>query len=227
MTNRKQKNLRLDREYHDKLENLAEEWFNSKKKQGQVVERLIDMHSDQDMIGMIEEIHSEVCISSESDISTHTQTKNTTKSDLKKKIETENVTEEDLKNIKNKRGIDKAKAFRIVIKEEFNDHITKDDVREYIQNIAEYEYNGANQIANSVLNEAYSLPNVDQIVDEKSGTFDSAKDAFDVEVYQGYVWTKKDKKDYIGENMQTILNETGSSKSKFAKEIATEIREYQ
>jgi len=156
MPQRKQKNLRLDEEYHEKLEKMALEMFNSKKKQGQVVERLIDLHSDTDMIGMIEDIHSEVVESNK----THTQSTEVDDTDdvpseLREKVENREPVDPDEFDFSVFKGDTEmvVNAGISILKHKNPDKITKKQVMKLVQKEFGYSVNAARQKRDMILDE--------------------------------------------------------------------------
>lgn len=233
MTNRKQKNLRLGEEYHEQLEKLAEEWFDSKKKQGQVVEKLIDLHGENEMIGMIQDIHSEVVGESSDSSSTHTNKDGNGQvvdELLDKSRNNESVDPEqyDLSVLKNKRGIDKAGVVVSVLNNELysNDSISKGDVRELIMDEFNYSYNGANQLANSVAAKLDELPDIDSKISSISKTATDANSFFSS--------TNLETKDYclpgeregiITYNLMELRENASNRRGKTARRIADWLEE--
>jgi hypothetical protein len=220
MSERKQKNLRLDEEYHDKLENLAEEWFNSKKKQGQVVEKLIDIHGNNDLAGMISDIHN-VVVTDSTENSTHTEEQNTTS--VADEIETKaknsefiNLQKYDLSEVKDSRSVDKALIFSKIAQQQMDSiGFDKSDIRELIVKEANYGYNGANEIAGSVLTRfAIELPDVVDKYQSLVNINKSINDYLRTEVdTSSYVWDEYEKKTVVKENVKNLVE--GSSPAQY------------
>lgn len=227
MTNRKQKNLRLDEEYHDKLENLAEEWFNSKKKQGQVVEKLLDMHGDSDVVGMISDIHNEV-VTDNSDIGTHTEEQNTTS--VAEEIETKakngefiDLNKYDLSNVKDSRSVDKALIFSTIAQQKMDKiGFDKSNIRELIVEEANYGYNGANEIAGNILTRfAIELPDVVEKYESLVNVNKSINDYLRTEVDTSrYVWTEEEKKTVVNENVKNLTQGSSPSQKNLTNKLA-------
>lgn len=172
MSNRKQKNLRLDEEYHEKLENMAEEMFNSKKKQGQVVERLIDLHQGEDMLGMIEDIHTEIVESESAHTQSNTDSEpdSTVDSKLVEKVENREAidpTEWDLTVFKGDTEM-VVNAGISVLKHEKGDTdtISKKEVMNIVQSQFDYSINAARQKRDLILDEIGTVLPTDGILDK-------------------------------------------------------------
>ena len=227
MTNRKQKNLRLDEEYHDKLENLAEEWFNSKKKQGQVVEKLIDIHGDNDLVGMVSDIHNEV-VTDNSENSTHTEEQNTTS--VADEIETKaknsefiNLQKYDLSEVKDSRSVDKALIFSKIAQQQMDSiGFDKSDIRELIVREANYGYNGANEIAGSVLTRfAIELPDIVEKYESMVNVDKSINNYLRTEVdTSSYVWDDYERKTIVNENVGNLVEGSSPSQSNLTNDLA-------
>jgi hypothetical protein len=226
MTKRKQKNLRLDEEYHDKLENLAEEWFNSKKKQGQVVEKLLDIHGDNDIIGMISDIHNEV-VTDNSQIDTHTEESDSisTAEEIETKVENDeyiDLNEYELSEVKDSRSVDKALIFGTIAQQQ-SDKIgfDKSYIRKMIVKEANYGYNGANEIAGSILARfAIELPDVVGQYESMVNVNKSINDYLQTEVdISSYVWTVEEKEQLINENVENLIQGSSPSQSNLTNDI--------
>ena len=236
MSQRKQKNLRLGTEYHEQLEELAEEWFNSRKKQGQVVERLLDLHSDSSMEGKIDAIYEHVVQQNGENNSTHTENEegsNNGKSEAERieeiaeEQDTLDLDEVDLTEVKGARGVDKGLIFYKVIENEYGQTkaFSKSDVRNIIQEESGYGYNGANQIANSVLSRCSELPDKDDKLNQISGRdhINDANDYFDECVlYDGtHTTTEQNRREMINFDARELRNNSKKSRRKSAKRIAS------
>lgn len=227
MSERKQKNLRLDEEYHDKLENLAEEWFNSKKKQGQVVEKLVDLHGDDDLEGMVSAIYDEV-VTDSTENSTHTEEQNTTS--VADEIETKaknsefiNLQKYDLTKVKNSRSVDKALIFGTIAQQQMDKiGFDKSDIRDMIVERAGYGYNGANEIAGSILTRfAVDLPDIVEKYESMINVNQSINDYLRTEVdISNYVWTEEEKKTVVKSNVKNLIQGSSPAKSNLTDNLA-------
>lgn len=230
MTNRKQKNLRLGKEYHNQLEELAEEWFNSSKKQGQVVEKLLDIHGDNDMKGMIQDIHEQVVVQSDENNRTHTNKvsdESNGSDEVSEMIELAednkkiNPEEYDLTKIKGKRDIDRVSIIESVVQSEFEKFsFNQSDVRDLIIEEAGYQYNGANQLAKSVVSRMAELPDMDAKLESMSDRFDSVDDYFGIDLEAKDYCVTSEKKNIVDLNVRLLKEDVDKSNKKTARKIA-------
>lgn len=217
---RKQKNLRLHERYHDQLEALAVELFGSSQKQGQVVERLLDLHGDDDVVGMIEEMHSVIV----SDRTAHTQVHSPSSSESdsassekekvvaeleRKAVEGEPIDPEDydLGFIKGGKGVDRA---AIVAQAVLTTHtgLDKASIKEFCQREVGYSPNGARELAKEVvwelLDELYTpIPSGDWVKEQVEQDID------------------------IGYHTATVGNDSeGMSAAKYRREMSGSLEAY-
>jgi hypothetical protein len=168
-TIRKQKNLRIGEDYHDQLEDLAQDWFGSSQKQGHVVERLLDLYADDSIESMLKEVHEAVVERGDNPTvqnSTHTQSQgNKTDEELEEIIrlseegEPIDPEEYDLNKIKGERDVDNTDVWLSVLSHTHpRSPIAKEDVRSLIREHAGYKYNAANQQANDAIRQLEQVP---------------------------------------------------------------------
>lgn len=156
---RSQKNVSMDEEYQEKLENLAQSLYSSKKKQGQVIEHLIDMHGNEDLLGMVEDIHAAVVDGQ----TTHTQDVvgddesddggDNVLSELKRKAEEGEAidpAEYDLEAIKGK-PVDRAGIVARAVLTGTHIDLDKNSIQEFCQREVGYSTNAARDLAKEVM----------------------------------------------------------------------------
>lgn len=223
MSDKKQKNIRIAEEYHDKLEELAVEWFNSSKKQGQVVERLLDQNEDDSVRSMVSEIHEEVVAEEKERNDTHTRSQKTDAERLEEKAKEQEQLDFDDIDLEIIKGatIDKGEVVYKSMKsvQKFQQGFEKSDVRDFIQDEAGYSYNGANQIANDVVKLCEPITDPDEVIKDSESSYKTAEEYFsdDLEMQRGYALTEEQKKDVEGNNMFQLSNVTDRRKEQMAK----------
>jgi hypothetical protein len=200
---RVQKNVNVLPETADRLEELAKSRYGSGKKQGHVVDNLVLSHSEGDVLQMVTEIHSALCVDRKT---AHTQGKSkkveleqdtrlTPVEELEEQAQTEgqlDVNSVDLSLIKGARGVNKAEIVLAAMRGTGETHWTNSEIVDFVIEHAGYSYNGALSLRKEVT--ALMTENL------LSGMDDWVRDRVDFEIYEEWHSATGPGSDSLSEN---------------------------
>ncbi|MCL9814398.1 hypothetical protein [Natranaeroarchaeum aerophilus] len=189
------KTVRISEEKAEQLENLAESWYGSSYKQGQVVDDLIDTVSEEEggkLMQMIEDIHN-VTVSGKDGFSLYsgenTENENSETSNVREEHpelqekagdEPINPDEYDLSCIKGTSGIDVPDVvYSVLMHTHETDVIKRDDILDILTDDIGYAKSSSYTKCNAVFEELVEIPSLKDAIDKH--TTDMAKSRTEVD----------------------------------------------
>ena len=153
-----QKNLNIRSEYADSLERMAEDIYDSKYAQGRIIEDLIDLTTYKPVNTQIRESLTEMGYRSSVISSDVAESEQEGRSNTPQQQEAQEEEEVGIDDIKGARSVDRGKVVAEHIKKEFDEPVTKGDIRDVVMSEAGYGRTGAYNVVSEALTHLISSP---------------------------------------------------------------------